>query len=85
MGHQRLGRGYRCLGKRRWGEPVQRHPEQEGASEEPWQSLAQDRSLWINMAASFAAPATRKIGRAGMPIGRFMFADVQQDGDPPRH
>lgn len=69
ISHPRAGTGRQRLGRGH-----------ESGSEEPWQTLALDRTWWRSMEASFAWRVTHKTGRAAI-----MFADVQQQGDAPRN
>lgn len=66
------------LAKRRWDEPIQRHTEQCGGSEEPWQPVAHDRTKWQNMEATFASGVSRWAYRTVLLRGWFMLDDTRR-------
>lgn len=53
----RLGRGHRHLGRRRWDDPMQATAAQH--AEAMWQLLAQDREFWRGLEPNFITGVTR--------------------------
>lgn len=70
----RLGRGHRHLGPRRWDDAVQ--PATSQQSDAPWQVFAQDRAAWRNSEPHFIARVPRCSVRsvARVPPGGHMHA-----------
>lgn len=63
-GRQRLNRGHRFLGHRRWDEVVQKHVDTEAPTEVPWQHAALDREFWSSLEEGLVA---RVLRRAAVP------------------
>lgn len=68
-GRQRLNRGHRYFGRRRWDEVMQRHVDDDGVAEGPWQLPALDREHWGSLSEGFVACVLRH--RSADPPGSF--------------
>lgn len=73
----RLGRGHRLLGRRRWGDLIQQVVNTRG--ELPWQAMAHDREVWAELETEFVARAMRVSARTQQPSlpGNHMMPDAR--------
>lgn len=74
---QRLNRGHGYLGRRRWHEVTQRHVDDEGQAQGPWQLAAQDRERWASLEQGFVARMSRRTDAPPTHRGTLMLRPEQ--------